>query len=728
MTSRRILAALITAALLGAAPRPIVFSAPAGDRPTGAPAGSRPFDAVLPNGRTVAPVGVSAWLEGPDPSFASSIALSPDGRFAVVPGTPHLAVVDLKTMRTTALTDADAPAFTGGVAVATDPRDRSRAIALAGSQDGLAVIDIGADGTPSLEGRPAVMPGTYPTAVALGADGGVAYVATAAGTVATFDLGARRFVGSEPAGFAPAALGVSGGRLYVTNEGVMEVLRGSQSATVPQFSVPPFDSVRGSSLMRFVLSADGTPDAAGAQSVKMDPAPDALQNVGGAHPTAIAFSKDGRFAFVCMTGVDRIAVVALSGVPRVIGGLSLRLFESSAIGSAPYGTAPVAIAASRDGKRLYVALAGIDAVAVVDATKPATLRRLGLIPTGWYPAALALSPDDRHLYVVNAKGTVARGGAPSATVQRIDLSGLPLTAVTLSALRYDRSVAYAKKGGVVPTMRIDRPVRSPRIAHVVTILDDDPLPDALAAKYASAGDYSPDGASPRETQRYLDSGTATPFAVLRRSWGDDPDAYARAGSIFNGLQRAGRSYRDYGELLLPTGYDEGLYTSNIPALSALASHVDLAYAGWNERVTDGARAAEFVRDLGRLNADDAMPDFVYAWLPHGDQADTDGALMAMIDAIAQGPAWSSTAIFVVGDDPDRPGLVLVSPWARPGYVSRRHLSTASVVKTEEELLGLPPLALDDLLASDAADMFGTSAVVSEVVRAGRVEPVATDHE
>jgi hypothetical protein len=31
---------------------------------------------------------------------------------------------------------------------------------------------------------------------------------------------------------------------------------------------------------------------------------------------------------------------------------------------------------------------------------------------------------------------------------------------------------------------------------------------------------------------------------------------------------------------------------------------------------------------------------------------------------------------------------------------------ASVVKTEEELLGLPPLSLADLLSTDMADFFG----------------------
>ncbi|MBV9271308.1 MAG: hypothetical protein JO165_09445 [Candidatus Eremiobacteraeota bacterium] len=53
--------------------------------------------------------------------------------------------------------------------------------------------------------------------------------------------------------------------------------------------------------------------------------------------------------------------------------------------------------------------------------------------------------------------------------------------------------------------------------------------------------------------------------------------------------------------------------------------------------------------------------------------------------------------------------VVASPYAKRGYVGSHHLSTVSVLKTEEELLGLPPLALNDLLASDMADFFQPAA-------------------
>jgi hypothetical protein len=137
-----------------------------------------------------------------------------------------------------------------------------------------------------------------------------------------------------------------------------------------------------------------------------------VRTVGGAHPTAVVTTANGAFAFVAMTNVDRVATVALNGPPRVLGGTELRLFDKG-----PYGTQPSALALSKDGARLYVALAGLNAVAVIDARDPVHLHRLGLIPTGWYPTALALSPDARTLHVITARGL---GHSIAATQPYVD--------------------------------------------------------------------------------------------------------------------------------------------------------------------------------------------------------------------------------------------------------------------------------------------------------------------
>ncbi|MFI5354744.1 MAG: hypothetical protein ACHQX0_03965, partial [Desulfobaccales bacterium] len=101
-------------------------------------------------------------------------------------------------------------------------------------------------------------------------------------------------------------------------------------------------------------------------------------------------------------------------------------------------------------------------------------------------------------------------------------------------------------------------------------------------------------------------------------------------------------------------------------------------------------------------------------------ADNDVSLGMVVKHIMQSPIYynqktgEGCAIFITEDDaqssldhihPHRTPLTLVSPYAKPGYLAKRHYSTASTVKTEELLLGLPPMNLGDLFATDLRDLF-----------------------
>ena len=90
--------------------------------------------------------------------------------------------------------------------------------------------------------------------------------------------------------------------------------------------------------------------------------------------------------------------------------------------SVPGGSNPNALALSTDGRTLYVANGGTNAVAVVRlASGPAASAVVGLIPTGWYPTSISVSPDGRRLWVTNSKSVP--GPAPGAC--RDDVSADP---------------------------------------------------------------------------------------------------------------------------------------------------------------------------------------------------------------------------------------------------------------------------------------------------------------
>jgi phospholipase C len=94
-----------------------------------------------------------------------------------------------------------------------------------------------------------------------------------------------------------------------------------------------------------------------------------------------------------------------------------------------------------------------------------------------------------------------------------------------------------------------------------------------------------------------------------------------------------------------------------------------------------------------------------------------------ITAVMQGSDWDSTAIFLTWDDfggfydhlapppvdqfglGPRVPLLIISPYAIPGYVSHTQYEFSSVLKTIEERFGLPPLSQRDEDANDLYDSF-----------------------
>ncbi len=124
----------------------------------------------------------------------------------------------------------------------------------------------------------------------------------------------------------------------------------------------------------------------------------------GSHPTALLLSPDERLLYIALSNADALAVVDTpSGA--VVHLVSTKLTRQKYAGSYPN-----ALAQSADGKRVFVADASLNAVAVFDgetlarpntSTEPSD-EALGFIPTEWYPSALAASGD--HLWIAAAKG------------------------------------------------------------------------------------------------------------------------------------------------------------------------------------------------------------------------------------------------------------------------------------------------------------------------------------
>jgi hypothetical protein len=246
---------------------------------------------------------------------------------------------------------------------------------------------------------------------------------------------------------------------------------------------------------------------------------------------------------------------------------------------------------------------------------------------------------------------------------------------------------------------------------------------------------------------------------------EDPEDYPLRGYLFNAAARAHVSYRDYGDMLRLSGYDDGgnrdgcvddpanractagsattgptdpkdftsptaglggRYAGTTPALKVLAGHIDPDYPGWNLRISDQRREREFERDFSALMRAHCVPQLTFVWLPQdhtgtvagvtadAQVSDNDAAVGRLVDFISHSSVWRDSAIFIAEDDaqglPDhvsahRTVAMVVSPWARRRTVVHTLVSTASITKTVDELLGLEPSSQGDELATDMRDWF-----------------------
>ncbi|TAM88018.1 hypothetical protein EPN42_10215 [bacterium] len=719
--------------LLAAAPHKprVAFSAPAAYEPAGRL--SEPFAAVLPSGRFVRPAGKSLALR----ERPLALALARQGTLAVVAGSgqdggPGIEVVDLASMQVVAQHGVTLPPAAQAVAVLRDgaKSDHDLVVAAVVGQPQLAVYDIAADGTLSADATPSIALSDQPqgiSALAVPA-GGARLYAIGTGGVQTIDVATRAVIGpAAPVGHDPVGATRIGTMLAVVNQGAPGANRA-------------YDL--NASSISLVQTADARPENAG--QIPLDSALDPLVKVGGVQPSAVSVAADGTL-FVALANADRIDVFQRRGRPlryRRVAVIDLSLYRQ-----APFGTAPDALAIAPGGRRLYAALAGIDAVAVVDIADPRRPRRLGLLPSGWFPSALSFSRPQGALVVANALGDGDTG-----TLQVVPLSSVALSSATMAALRAVRiEHPIGERDPVVP--QAPALGKSRYIDHVVSIEIDPSTYDltfgdltdamgqaagakdlggtvgdpalalhgaaatpslhALARRYAVAANFYAPGQLP-ELGDALALGGVVTVATARRALAQGQAGtlsrsdFPRFGFLYNNLARHHLSFRDYGSAAW---------------LTILDGNEDPGFAAARD---DASRAGAFIADYGTRAANGHAPAFASVLLSGGSAPVQDRAVGAIVAALSKGPTWSTTLVIVAPRgiagkdhvDPRRSYALLIGPNVKQHFVGRLHLSYASLLKTEEEILGLPALSLGDLLSSDLAEFFTTTVDATPFVAAG----------
>jgi hypothetical protein len=201
--------------------------------------------------------------------------------------------------------------------------------------------------------------------------------------------------------------------------------------------------------------------------------------------------------------------------------------------------------------------------------------------------------------------------------------------------------------------------------------------------------------------------------------------YPSMGYIWDLCKRGNVTYRSYGEFVQPGKTAED---PNTPLLEALKEHIDERYRGWDLNYSDVERAKEWIREFDEFERNGNLPQFQTIKLPNDHTfgtrkgeltpksylAQNDQALGIIVERISRSRYWKESAIFVMEDDaqngPDhvdahRTVALVVSPYAKRNFVDREMYSTASMLRTMELILGLPPMTQHDAAATPMYNSF-----------------------
>ena len=181
------------------------------------------------------------------------------------------------------------------------------------------------------------------------------------------------------------------------------------------------------------------------------------------------------------------------------------------------------------------------------------------------------------------------------------------------------------------------------------------------------------------------------------------------------LQRARVSWDYYAAPVSDIGY----LFSTLDAFSGIRNN-----GLWTSNVLNQSRFEQDAR-TGKLPAFSWLtPTYLQSAHPPFSICSSEDWFVGKMNALMQGPDWSSTAVFLVWDDyggfydhlapPKDPTygvlgprvpFLIISPYARSGYIDHTTYTFPSVLKTVEELEGVPSLTRYDRTAHDVLGSF-----------------------
>ncbi|MEY5009289.1 MAG: hypothetical protein RLZZ253_428 [Verrucomicrobiota bacterium] len=474
----------------------------------------------------------------------------------------------------------------------------------------------------------------------------------------------------------------------------------------------------------------------------------------GASPNALAFAPNGKTLYVANGTQNAVAVVHFDPAER----------ESKVSGLIPAGWFPGALVF--DAKRSQIAVANLKGLPTEKKQSPQ--KAMGFnshqhsgsvslmpVPTGDALAALSetVSRNLRRDAIAQSKLPPRPGTPPRPVPERIGEPSLfnHVVYILKENRTYDQVLGDDPRGNGAPELCIFGKSVTPnlhKIASEFVLLDN---------TYCS-GLLSADGHQ-WSTTAFATAAMEKSFAGFPRSYPDgmgedEKDAliYAPSGFLWDNALKHGKSLRNYGEFAAPKvrwkdpakkgvpdymacfqtwkGESDAVVFGCEASVPSLAPHTPAETVGWNMSVPDQFRADFFIRDLKRAEQSGEWPALMFICLPQDHTsgtkpgaptpaacvADNDLAFGRIVDAVSKSRFWKETLILAIEDDPQngwdhvsgyRTTAYCISPYTKRRAVVSTQYNTTSLIRTMEQVLGLPPMNQFDASATPMTDCFTT---------------------
>jgi YVTN family beta-propeller protein len=276
----------------------------------------------------------------------------------------------------------------------------------------------------------------------------------------------------------------------------------------------------------------------------------------------------------------------------------------------------------------------------------------------------------------------------------------------------------------------------------------------LAKEFLLLDNYNVSGKCSAEGHQWTDAAIVTDYIeknmrVWFRSYPhiqEDALVYSPTGFIWDNGLKHGKKVRIYGEASVPETEKQLSWAEiynmflkgekpdfiNHTTVEPVKNILSQTYPSYgNLNFPDIMRADAFIKELREYEAmeGDNLPELMIMALPNDHTvglrpgnptpramvADNDVALGQIVEALTRSRFWGNTVIFVTEDDSQsgwdhisayRTVGLVISPYSRLNRTVPTYYSQPSMVRTIEQILGLPPMNIQDAIAYPMTDCFG----------------------